>query len=241
MKWMVHGKRLPGYYPRILCIVLALLLVGLSYYFQKIALPGELKKQEAYLRSTMDLDAMEQDLVLVLKENTRLSKGSAIDEEALAKIELVERPVLFLPEHYLSSLDEIEGQIVERNIGGGEILVLESLKTQDSRQEGYYRLISVSLREDLLGSLEAGRNIDLLAHRDDGTYEILVSKTPLMQVQTTEEGRAEILIPVDDYEQRLIEKVRGVVTFSARLYLDSTQPQSPCIESPTKRVEKYEN
>lgn len=241
MRWRIHGKRLPGYYPRILCIVLALLLLGLSYYYPKIALPKELEKQEAYLRSTMDLDAMEHDTVLVLKENTKLTKGSAIDEEALAKIEQVERPVLFLPENYLRSFDEVQGQIVERTIGGGEILVPESLKSQDTRQEGYYRLVSVTLRDNLLGSLETGRNIDLLAHRDDGTYEILVSKTPLKQVSGTEEGKVKILIPVDDYEQRLIEKVRKVVTFSARLYLDSTQPQSPCIENPAKMVETYEN
>lgn len=232
MKWMVHGKRLPGYYPRILCIVLTLLLAALSYYYHKVDLPEKLREQETCLRSTMDLNAMEHATVLMLKEGTRLEKGSAIDEVALAKLEQVERPVLFLPDEYLSGTEQVMGRIVERTISGGEILVPQSIKFQDNRQEGYYRLVSVTLRGNLLGSLVEGKDIDLLAHRDDGTYEILVSKTPLMQVGFDKSRQTEILIPVDDYEQRLIEKVRDTVAFSARLYLDPTQPEAPCVEGP---------
>jgi hypothetical protein len=237
MKWMVHGKRLPGYYPRILCIVLTLLLAALSYYYQNIELPEKLRQQEIMLRETMDLSAMEHDTVLMLRKGASLEKGSAIDEVALARLEVVERPVQFLPDEYLRSTDQVLGGILARQVIGGEVLVPQSVKAQDNRQEGYYRLVSVPLRDDLLGSLVEGKDVDILAHRDDGTYEILVSKTPLMQVGLGEGGKTEILIPVDDYEQRLIEGVRETVTFSARIYLDPTQPAAPCIQGPGVEVE----
>ena len=230
MKWMVHGKRLPGYYPRILCIVLTLLLAALSYYYQAVDLPRKIQEQESRLRATFDLCAMEHDTVLMLKKGASLEKGAAIDRAALESLEEVARPIAFLPEVYLTKADQILGLIVERQVNGGEILVPQSFKQQDNRQEGYYRLVSVSLRSNLLGELVEGKNVDVLAHRDDGTYEILVSKTPLMQVGLSKTGQTEIIIPVDDYEQRLIEGVRDTVSFSARLYLDSTQPAAPCVQ-----------
>jgi hypothetical protein len=131
MKWMVHGKRLPGYYPRILCIVLTLLLATLSYYYQNIEMPEKLRQQEIMLRETMDLSSMEHDTVLMLRKGASLEKGSAIDEAALAKLEEVERKNNRMLD-YLDGEPEVEIPGIMKIIMSGynQHLILEHISAE---------------------------------------------------------------------------------------------------------------
>ncbi len=235
MKWMMHGRRLPGYYPRILSIVLCLLLLGLTYYYNRIALPKMLVAQEEELMRSLDLERMEHRTVLILKPGQTLEKGVAIGKEELEMFEAKDWPVPFLPDHVLQEAMLLLGMVTERAMVGGEVLVPESFSFPDTRLEGYHRLIGLPLRDNLLGRLQPGKYIDLLAFWPDGSYEVMVSKTPLMEV-LEEEDQVWVLLPVDDYEHRLIEKVRVEAVFGARLYLDSTQPASSLLEAPDPGV-----
>lgn len=226
MNWKVHGRRLPGYWPRVLSLLLALTLVGAAFYEDRVRIPRMLAAREDELRAELDLAQLSHASVLAVKRDRTLPRGTLLAGDALEALEVVERPEVFLPERVLHAPEDASGQIATADLAGGEVVTPGCLRPADNRLEGYFRLVSVPVRSSLLGALSPGRDVDLLAHFEDGSYEVLVSKTPVRSVRIEPSGKASVLVPLDDAEQRLVERLRATAHFSARLYLDATQPAS---------------
>lgn len=227
MRWTIRRRGLPGDRARVLAALLCLVLAGLTWYYNARYIPRLLAEQEARLRASLDLAVVETRSVVMLRPGYHIEKGRQITREMLEYFEVVSWPAMFLPEAVLDSPEALVGMMAAKAMAPREVLGPDWLHRPEERVEGYYRLVNVEIRDAVLDTLVEGRYLDLLAHRGDGTYEVLVTKVPAVRVGTGKAGTTEVVIPVDDYEQRLIERVRDQTEFTARVYLDAAQPRGP--------------
>lgn len=229
MKWAVRGARLPGYGWKMFSAVLCFLLFATGWYYQQIHIPDLLAGQEAFLRSSLDLSVMEQTPVLILEKGGFLAKGQPITPEQLETIRLQPVPHLFLPDAYLTSMEDVAGLVPGTDLSGGRILAPSDFYRPEDLPEADDRLINVVVRDLQLNSLAPGKYVDLLADRGDGTYRVLVSKTPVHQVGRNDGNAYEILIPVNEQEMERLWQAGQHSLFFSRTYLDPDQPPTPII------------
>lgn len=227
MKWAVRGARLPGYGWKVLSAVLCFLLFATGWYYQQIHIPDLLTTQETVLRSTLDLAVMEHTPVLMLEKGGFLAKGQPITPEQLAEIRLQPVPQLFLPDVYLTDLEDVIGMVPGTDLSGGRILAPSDFFHPQDLPEDDDRLMNVVVRDLQLNSLVPGKYVDLLADQGDGTYRVLVSRTQVHQVGRNDGNAYEILIPVNEQELKRLWQAGQHSLFFSRTYLDPDQPPTP--------------
>ena len=135
-------------------------------------------------------------------------------------------PVMWLPEGYLTSIEQLYGMISEAEIAKGSILCSSVFNDYEQYYEGYQELswVSVPIRElyeGVAGSLRQGDYIDIyLIQESDKQYscEMLQERVPIAAAYTNQgaaikadnkEGLCQlIVIPIEkEYAARFYEKL----------------------------------
>lgn len=223
MKWRIQGRKLPGYYPRLVAILMVVLLIVVTLYYQTRALPRALRDQEAYLRQELSGEKTQLGPVLMVRAEGHLDKGTYMDQAALEQLELREVPLDYLPSGVLSDTGDLSGLICRTPLYPGQMLSESLFKARRVRDGDEYRLVPVLLDHDFLGYLKVFDRVDLLAFLPSGEFNVLASKVPVYQIRPQEEG-LEVLLALSDFEERILERAKKTHVFRARLYLDESQP-----------------
>lgn len=226
MRWAAGGRRFPGYGWKLCCAALLLILFVLTWYLQARHIPFLLMQQEQTLRSTLDLAVMDTTEVLVVRPGQTLSRGTRLTGDHREAFQLMDLPNLFLPDQFMTSADDLMDRNLAVTLVGGQIVTPQALLQPQQRLDGPYRLVQLPVRDFLLGALEPGALIDLLADDGQGQYRILAAKIPVHAVSGEDGGLPRILVPLDEAEQKRIWPVKDDLTLVARLYLNPDQTPS---------------
>lgn len=174
-------------------------------------------------KSMMEEPAMER----VLCAKAKIPEHVVITEENISLyVQAQEIPVMWLPEGYISDMEQLYGQISETEVAKGSILNSASFELYNVYYEDYRELswISVPIKElyeGVAGCLRPGDLIDIyLLREEDKQYvcEILEERVPIAasyssQGTSIEAGNEDglcqlIVIPIEkEYAAQFYEKL----------------------------------
>ncbi len=216
------------------CIVIA----GILYYYNNIAIPAVYLKTEQTLRFELDDDFMPKVSVAVVANNG-IARYTVLTADIVDScVNIVEIPVKYTATNAASQKSQLINKITKEDLRPGEQIILDSLSVEEKWFNEYDRLKEYEVESIVSGELKSGNIIDIIVNYGNGDYDVVVPKVKVQKfiegsfTHGNSQGTApykshNLILSVDEIQYKDLEIAQKLGKLETRLYIDESQPASP--------------